>query len=128
MRYISISGGNKTEVYKIETRPGVDKVKPKGWFKDSLQIDHGVVWDHHVLVCMGDLHLVHPVLNFSTLDAGILELVQQVSFMMFSLNMVDYPMSFLLLSSLNFFGGQVEGTILRCSYSLSLVVGPLLHA
>ena len=25
-------------------------------------------------------------------------------------------------------GGQVEGTILRCSYSLSFVVGPLLHA
>ena len=21
------------------TRPGVDKVKPKGWFKNSLQID-----------------------------------------------------------------------------------------
>ena len=24
--------------------------------------------------------------------------------------------------------GQVEGTVLRCSYSLSFVVGPLLHA
>ena len=27
-----------------------------------------------------------------------------------------------------FFGGQVHVTILRCSYSLSFVVGPLLHA
>ena len=83
---------------------------------------------HHVLVYMGDLHLVHPALNLSTLDAGILIMMRQVSLMMFSLNMVDYPMSFLLLSSWIFFGGQVQGTILRCSYSLSIVVGPLLHA
>ena len=27
---------------------------------------------HHVLVFMGDLQLVHPALNLSTLDAGIL--------------------------------------------------------
>ena len=32
-----------------------------------------------------------------------------------------------LAVNLDFFGGQVEGTILRCSYSLSFVVGPLLH-
>ena len=37
-------------------------------------------------------------------------------------------MSFLLLSIWILFGGQVEGTILRCSYSLSFVVGPILHA
>ena len=24
---------------RIQTRPGVDKVKPKGWFRYSLQID-----------------------------------------------------------------------------------------
>ena len=24
---------------KTKTRPGVDKVKPKGWFKYSLQLD-----------------------------------------------------------------------------------------
>ena len=54
---------------------------------------------HHVLVYMGDLHLVHPALNLSTLDAGILIMMRQVSLMMFSLNMVDYPMSFLLLST-----------------------------
>ena len=29
---------------------------------------------------------------------------------------------------LNFLVGQVEGTFLRCSYSLNFVVGPLLHA
>ena len=33
------------------------------------------------------------------LDAGILITVQQLKFMMFSLNMVDYPMSYLLLST-----------------------------
>ena len=32
---------NPREFYKknLQTRPGVDKVKPKGWFKYSLQID-----------------------------------------------------------------------------------------
>ena len=35
----------------------------------------------------------------STLDAVILIMVQKVSLMMFSLNMVDYPMSFILLST-----------------------------
>ena len=39
---------------------------------------------HHVLVYMGDLQLVYPVLNLSTLDAGILIMVQCVSLMMFS--------------------------------------------
>ena len=75
---------------------------------------------------MGDLHLVLPALNLSTLNAGILIMMQKVRLMMFSLNMVDYSMSFLLLFL--FFAGQVGGTILRCSYSLSLFVGLLLHA
>ena len=35
----------------------------------------------------------------SHLDAGILIMVQQVKLMMFFLNMVDYSMSFLLLST-----------------------------
>ena len=30
---------------------------------------------HHVLVYMGDLQLIHPALNLSTLDAGILIMV-----------------------------------------------------
>ena len=29
----------------ITTRPGVENVKPKGWFKYSLQRDKGVVLD-----------------------------------------------------------------------------------
>mgnify|MGYP006864108145 CR=1 FL=1 len=51
---------------------------------------------------MGDLHLVLPALNLSTLNAGILIIMQQVRLrlrlMMFSINMVDCSMSFLLLS------------------------------
>ena len=56
----------------------------------------------HVLVFIRDLYLVHPALYLSTLDAGILILMEQVSLMMFSMNMVDSPMSFLLPSSWNF--------------------------
>ena len=41
---------------------------------------------HHVLFNMGDMHLVLPVLNLSTLNAGI-----YVILMMFSLNMVGGP-------------------------------------
>ena len=52
---------------------------------------------HHVLFNMGDLHLVLPALNWSTLNAGILIMMQKVRLMMFSLNMVDYSMSFLSL-------------------------------
>ena len=48
---------------------------------------------------MGDLHLVLPALNLSTLNAGIWIMMQQVRMMMFSLIMVDYYMSFLLLST-----------------------------
>ena len=50
-----------------------------------------------VIFNMGVLHLVLPVLNLSTLNAGIL-MMQQVRLMMLSLNMVDYSMSFLSLS------------------------------
>ena len=52
-----------------------------------------------VLFNMGDLHLVLPAVNLSTLNAGILIMMQQVRLIMFSLNMVDYSMSFLLLST-----------------------------
>ena len=45
-----------------------------------------------VLFNMGDLHLVLPALNLSTMNAGILIMMQQVGLMM---NMVDYSMSFL---------------------------------
>ena len=48
---------------------------------------------------MVDLYLVLPALNLSILDAGILIMVQQVRLMMFPLNMMDYSMSFLSLST-----------------------------
>ena len=48
--------------------------------------------------------------------------------MMFLLKMVDYSMSFLLLSTLIFFDGQVGWTILQLSYLLNFFVGALLHA
>ena len=54
---------------------------------------------HQLLVYMGDLHLVYPALNLSTLDAGILIMVQQVRLMMFSLNMVYYSMYVLPLAA-----------------------------
>ena len=45
---------------------------------------------------------------------------------MFSLNMMDYPMFFISLSTWNYFwvSSQVEGTILRRFYYLGFVVGP----
>ena len=57
---------------------------------------------HHVLFNMGDLHLFHLELNLSTLNAGILIMLQQVRLMMFSLNMVEAV-------HLSFFAGQVGG-------------------
>ena len=47
--------------------------------------------------------MVLPAMNLSTLFVGILITVQQVRLMMFSLNMVDYSMSFLLMSNLFYF-------------------------
>ena len=43
--------------------------------------------------------MVLLALNLYTLYAGILMMVQQERMMMFSLNMVDYSMSFLSLST-----------------------------
>ena len=53
---------------------------------------------HNVLIYMGELHLVLPAMILSTLDAGILIMVQPVRLMMFSLNMMNFSISFLLLS------------------------------
>ena len=61
------------------------------------------------------------------LDAGILIMVQQVRL---NINIEHGGLPHVLPLTVHlgyFFGGQVEGTILRCSYSLSFVVGPLLH-
>ena len=43
--------------------------------------------------------MVLAALNLSTLNAVILIMMQQVRLVMFSLNMVDYSISFLSLSS-----------------------------
>ena len=64
---------------------------------------------HHVLVYMGDLNLVLPSMNLSILYAGILIMVQQVSLMMSYLTMLDYPVSFLLLSTWIFFWWTSRG-------------------
>ena len=48
---------------------------------------------------MGDLHLVLPALNLSTLNVVNLIMMKKVRLMMFSLNMVDYSMSLLLMST-----------------------------
>ena len=48
--------------------------------------------------------------------------------MMFSLNIVDYSMSFLLLSTWVFFARQVGGIILYLSCSLTFYTGPFRHA
>ena len=74
----------------------------------SLNIRKRARLFHHVLFNMGDLHVVLPTLKLSNMNAGILKMMQQVRLMMFSLNMVDYSMSFLLLSTQNFFAGQME--------------------
>ena len=60
---------------------------------------------------LGDLHLVLLALNLSTLDAGILIMVQKVRMMMLSLHMADYFVSFLSLSLLF---GFCSGTPLSC--------------
>ena len=68
----------------------------------SLPIRNCARLFHHVLFNMGDLHLVLPALNLSSLNAGISKLMKQIRFILFSLNMVDYFMSFLSLSTLDF--------------------------
>ena len=61
----------------------------------------------HILIHIGDLHFVPPALNLSILDAvwhfdnGAISTIDDVQ--------IEH-------------GGQVDGTILKCSYSLSFVV------
>ena len=76
----------------------VDKFSA-GWTNCRLTIRNSARLFHIVLLNMGYMHLVLPALNLYTLNAGILIMMHQVRLMMFSLNMVDYSMSFLLLSS-----------------------------
>ena len=71
---------------------------------------------HHVLFNMGDLHLVLPALNLSTLNAVLTEHGGLLHALPLAVHL-----RFLL-------AGQVGETTLNLSYSLRFIVGPLLHA
>ena len=97
----------KLENSSTEFSELINNLTTPGWIRSSpkfglitpyrLTIRNSARLFHYVLFNMGDLHFVLPALNLSTLNAGILIMMQQVRLMMFSLNMVDYSMSFLLL-------------------------------
>ena len=57
---VYLSGSNDSN---INLRPGVDKVKPKVWFK--LTIRNSARLFPQFLFNMGDMHLVLPTLNLS---------------------------------------------------------------
>ena len=92
----------------------------------SLTIRNSARLFHHILFNMGDLHVVLPALKLSNMNAGILIKMQQVRLMMFSLDTVDYSMSFLLLSTQNFFCWTSGGD--HSEPFLLFIVRPLLHA
>ena len=87
------------EIYiKLETLPSRNTELDLGSIRSSPR--DGLTTPCRLIIRnMGDLHIVLPALNLSNLNAGILMMMQQVRLMMFSLNMVDYSMSFLLLST-----------------------------
>ena len=76
----------------------VDKVKRR----DGLSTPYRLTKEGRLL----ELNFIHTALNLFILDAGILIMVKQVRLMMFSLNMVVYPMFFLSLDLTE----QVEGS------------------
>ena len=71
-------------------RLGVEKVKPKGWFKYRLLVG-----------CVGGwvLWVGWLTLKIFVSAPGLLKMVHQVRLMMFLLKMVDYSLSFLLPST-----------------------------
>ena len=69
---------------------------------------------------MGHLHLVLPALNLSIL--------QHIRLIMFSFNLVDYPMSFLSLSTYIFFCRLLEEIILNLYNHLGFLWDPSLNA
>ena len=73
---------------------------------------------------MGDLHLVLLALNLSILDVAILIMVHQVSLMMSYLTMVDYPVSFLLLSTWIFFWWTSRGDHSKMFLLFEFCCGP----
>ena len=97
----------------MPTRLGVDKVKPKRWFKffdrqvvgTILKLSYflNFLWDTWLKVIGGVggfggwVGWLAP--NIFALAPGILKMVHKVRLKMFSLKMVDYSMSLLLLST-----------------------------
>ena len=63
----------------------------------------------------GDMHLVLPALNVMPWMLAFWLMVQKVRLMIFSLNMVDYCISFLLLSTWILFWPSTRGNILKLS-------------
>ena len=83
----------------------------------------------HAFIHIGDLHLVLPALNLSTLDVDILmKMVQQVTSKIDDvLEHVGLPQVLPLTIHLKNLYGHIEGTILRHSYPFSFNLGHLLH-
>ena len=80
----------------------------------------------YFIIHIGDLHLVLPVLNLSTLDAGILIIMQQVRLMMFSLKiLVSASAQGPLVLGFGAFGLRVLGLGLTIIYVELVNVDPL---
>ena len=80
---------------------------------------------------MGNLDLVLPSLNLSTLNAGIWHFNNDATSKIDDVLTEHGGLLHVLPLAVHlrfFFAGQVGGTILRCSYLLSSNVRPLLHA
>ena len=82
---------------------------------------------HHVLVYKGDLHLVLPTLNLSILRHFDNDATSKFDDVLTEHGGLPHVLPIAVYLGL-FKCGEVKGTILRCSYSLSLYVGLLLHA
>ena len=67
---------------------------------------------HYVLVYMGDLHLVHPALNFSVLDDYDNGTTSKFDDVLLEHGGLPYVLPFAVQVEF-FFGGQLHRTILR---------------
>ena len=109
-------------VYLVSsTRLGVDKVKPKGWFKYFLQIDQRLVWFWRLGGCggLGCWPLRFPCHFENGASSKIDDVLAKDGGLLHVLPLTVH---------LNFFDRQVGGTILKLSYFLNFFVGPLLDA
>ena len=98
LSFMGRQDGSKDEHPYIHSRIQLDRGSIRSSPRDGLSTPQRQTKEQCWTVPL--CHSLHAhALNLSILDASILTTVQQVSFMMFSLNMVDYPMSFLSLST-----------------------------